>query len=140
LERSPQTKSLALDSGGEGPISCSQACRGRLDIVLVYAWDRIARCPRHSLGELHEPNRLDVELVWFKEALNTTGPLCRAIVVLIGVVAELERTPIVERGRAGMRLVRSESRLIGRLALKLNRQAIAQHSGERCCYRMWCDT
>jgi DNA invertase Pin-like site-specific DNA recombinase len=52
--------------------------------------------------------------------------LGRAIVVIIGAIAELERNLIVERVRAGMRRARLEGRHIGRRPLDLDRAAIIQ--------------
>jgi hypothetical protein len=52
---------------------------------------------------LDELNHLNVEFVSFREQIDTGGPLGRAIVVIIGAIAELERNLIVERVRAGMR-------------------------------------
>jgi DNA invertase Pin-like site-specific DNA recombinase len=46
---------------------------------------------------------LNIEFVSFREALDTSGRLGRAIVVIIGVVSEQERSPMVERVRAAMR-------------------------------------
>ena len=100
------------------------ARRGRFDVVLVWACDRIARSTRHFLEVLDELNRLGVEFVSFREQIDTAGPLGRAIVVIIGAIAELERNLIVERVRAGMRRARLEGRQIGRPALDLDREAI----------------
>ena len=87
--------------------------RGRFDVVLVWASDRIARSVRHFLDVLDELNRLNVEFVSFREQIDTGGPLGRAIVVIIGAIAELERNLIIERVRAGMRRARLEGRHIG---------------------------
>jgi DNA invertase Pin-like site-specific DNA recombinase len=46
------------------------------------------------------------------------------MVVIIGAIAELERSLIVERVRAGMRRARLEGRHIGRRPLDLDRTAI----------------
>jgi len=100
------------------------ARRGRFDVVLVWACDRIARSVRHFLELLDEFNRLGIEFVSFRENIDTGGPLGRAIVVIIGAIAELERNLIVERVRAGMRRARLEGRHIGRPALDLDREAI----------------
>lgn len=100
------------------------ARRGRFDVVLVWACDRIARSTRHFLEVLDEFNRLGIEFVSFRESIDTGGPLGRAIVVIIGAIAELERNLIVERVRAGMRRARLEGRHIGRPALNLDREAI----------------
>jgi DNA invertase Pin-like site-specific DNA recombinase len=98
--------------------------RGKFDVVLVWASDRIARSVRHFLEVLDELNRLNIEFVSFREQIDTGGPLGRAIVVIIGAIAELERNLIVERVRAGMRRARLEGRHIGRPALSLDREAI----------------
>jgi DNA invertase Pin-like site-specific DNA recombinase len=84
--------------------------------VLVWACDRIARSTRHFLEVLDGLNHLGVEFVSFREAIDTTGPLGRAIVVIIGAIAELEHSLIVERVRSGMRRARFEGRHIGRPA------------------------
>ena len=100
------------------------ARRGRFDVVLVWACDRVARSVRHFLEVLDEFNRLEIEFVSFRESIDTGGPLGRAITIIIGAIAELERSLIVERVRAGMRRARLEGRQIGRPALDLNRDAI----------------
>jgi DNA invertase Pin-like site-specific DNA recombinase len=100
------------------------ARRGQFDVVLVWASDRIARSVKHFLEVLDELNRLNVEFISFREQIDTGGPLGRAVVVIIGAIAELERSLIVERVRAGMRRAKFEGRHIGRKALVLDRAAI----------------
>lgn len=100
------------------------ARRGKFDVVLVWASDRIARSVKHFLDVLDELNRLNVEFVSFREQIDTGGSLGRAIVVIIGAIAELERSLIVERVKAGMRRARLEGRQIGRQKLVLDREAI----------------
>jgi DNA invertase Pin-like site-specific DNA recombinase len=107
----------------------ADARRGRFDVVLVWASDRVARSVKHFLEILDELNRLNIEYVSFREQIDTAGPLGRAIVVIIGAVAELERNLIVERVRAGMRRPRLEGTHIGRNPLVLDHDAIHR---ERC--------
>ena len=104
----------------------ADARRGRFDVVLVWASDRIARSVKHFLEVLDELNRLGIEFVSFREQIDTGGPLGRAVVVIIGAIAELERSLIVERVRAGMRRAKLEGRHIGRKPLDLDRVAICQ--------------
>ena len=108
------------------------ARHGRFDVVLVWASDRIARSVKHFLEVLDELNRLQVEFISFRENIDTGGPLGRAIVVIIAAIAELERSLIVERVRAGMRRARLEGRHIGRLPLNIDREAILcqRHLGD----------
>jgi DNA invertase Pin-like site-specific DNA recombinase len=100
------------------------ARRSRFDVVLVWASDRIARSVKHFLDVLDELNRLNIEFISFREQIDTGGPLGRAVVVIIGAIAELERNLIIERVRAGMRRARLEGRHIGRKPLELDRNAI----------------
>ena len=107
----------------------ADARRGRFDVVLVWASDRIARSVKHYLEVLDELNRLNVEFISFRENIDTAGPLGRAIVVIIAAIAELERSLIVERVRAGMRRARLEGTHIGRQPLTLDHEAIHR---DRC--------
>jgi DNA invertase Pin-like site-specific DNA recombinase len=100
------------------------ARRGNFDVILVWASDRIARSVKHFLEVLDELNRLNVEFISFREQIDTGGPLGRAVVVIIGAIAELERNLIIERVRAGMRRAKLEGRHIGRKPLTLDRDAI----------------
>jgi DNA invertase Pin-like site-specific DNA recombinase len=59
-----------------------------------------------------------------REAIDTEGPLGRAILVIVTAMAELERCIIIERVRAGMRRARLEGRQIGRARLDVNREQI----------------
>src|ERR1700687_4554256 len=105
------------------------ARRGRFDVVLVWASDRIARSVRHFLEVLDELNHLGIEFVSFRENIDTGGPLGRAIIVIIGAIAELERNLIIERVRAGMRRAKLEGRRIGRAPLDVDRQAVLRDRG-----------
>jgi DNA invertase Pin-like site-specific DNA recombinase len=102
------------------------ARRGRFGVVLVWACDRIARSTRHFLDVLDDLNRIGVEFISFREQIDTGGPLGRAIVVIIGAIAELERNLIIERVRAGMRRARLEGQHIGRNPLVLDHAAIVR--------------
>ena len=81
----------------------ADARRGRFDVVLAWASDRIARSVKHFLEVLDELSRSNIEYVSFRENIDTGGPLGRAIIIIVGAVAELERSLIIERVRAGMR-------------------------------------
>ncbi len=99
----------------------ADARRHKFDVVLVWAFDRMARSVRHFLEILDELNHLGVEFISFRENIDTGGPLGRAMVVIVGAIAEPEKNLIVERVRAGMRRARLEGRQIGRSPLKIDR-------------------
>ena len=102
------------------------ARRHRFDVVLVWAFDRLARSVRHFLEVLDELNHLGIEFVSFRENIDTGGALGRAVVIIVGAIAELERNLIIERVRAGMRRAKLEGRHIGRMPLNVDRAAIVR--------------
>jgi DNA invertase Pin-like site-specific DNA recombinase len=107
----------------------ADARRHRFDVVLVAAFDRLARNVRHFLEVLDELNHLGVEFISLRENIDTGGPLGRAMVVIVGAIAELERSLIVERVKAGMRRARLEGRRIGRRPLSIDRDQVV---ADRC--------
>src|ERR1700752_323802 len=102
----------------------ADARRHRFDVVLVAAFDRVARSVRHFLEVLDELNHLGIEFVSFRENIDTGGPLGRAMIVIVGAISELERSLIVERVRAGMLRAKLEGRRIGRAPLKIDPVAV----------------
>ena len=100
----------------------SDARRHRFDVLLVSAFDRIARNVRHFLEVLDELSQLNVQFISMRENIDTGGPLGRAMLTIIGAIAELERSLIVERVKAGMRRAKLEGRRIGRSPLNINRE------------------
>jgi DNA invertase Pin-like site-specific DNA recombinase len=99
----------------------ADARRHRFDVVLVAAFDRVARNVRHFLEVLDELTHLGIEFVSLRENIDTSGPLGRAIVVIVGAIAGLEASLISERVRAGMRRAKLEGRRIGRSPLNIDR-------------------
>lgn len=69
----------------------ADARRGKFDVVLCWAFDRIARSVRHFLEVLDELNHLNLEFASFRKNVDSGEPLGRAMIVIIGAVAELER-------------------------------------------------
>ncbi len=51
-------------------------------------------------------NHFGVEFIGLRENIDTGGPLGRAVVVVAGAIAELERSLIVERVKAEMQRAR----------------------------------
>jgi DNA invertase Pin-like site-specific DNA recombinase len=104
----------------------ADARRRKFDVVVVWAFDRMARSVRHFLEVLDELTQLNIEFVSFRENIDTGGALGRAMIVIVGAIAELERNLITERVRAGMRRARLEGTVLGRKPLAVDRAAIVQ--------------
>jgi DNA invertase Pin-like site-specific DNA recombinase len=100
------------------------ARRHKFDVLVVWSCDRLARNTKHLLQTLDELNGMGISFLSQREAIDTEGPLGRAILVIVSAMAELERCLIVERVRAGMRRAKLEGRQIGRSRLDMNREQI----------------
>ena len=89
------------------------AHRREFDVLMIWAADRLARSVRHFLEVLDTLNNLGIEFISRREQLDTSGPLGRAVIVIVSAIAELERSLIVERVKAGMRKAKLDGRRIG---------------------------
>lgn len=98
----------------------------KFDGVLVWSCDRLARSTKHFLQVLDELNELGIQFLSQREAIDTDGPLGRVVIVIISAIAELERSLIVERVRAGMRRAKLEGRRIGRAPLDIDHAALVR--------------
>ena len=61
----------------------------------------MARSARHFLEVLDELDHLNIEFVSLRENIDTGGPLGRAMVVIVGAIAELERSLNRRTGQVG---------------------------------------
>jgi DNA invertase Pin-like site-specific DNA recombinase len=104
----------------------ADARRRRFDVLLVSAFDRVARSVKHFLEVLDELNRLGIEFISLRENIDTGGALGRALLTIIAAIAELERSLIVERVKAGMRRAKLEGRRIGRTPLNIDRRQVLE--------------
>lgn len=92
----------------------SDAHRRRLDAVIVWKFDRFARSVSHLLRALETFQALGIHFVSLSESLDTSTPAGKMVFTVLGAVAELERSLIVERVKAGLRNARSKGRKLGR--------------------------
>jgi DNA invertase Pin-like site-specific DNA recombinase len=102
----------------------ADARRKKFSVVLVAAFDRIARSTRNFLQIVDELDSLGIEFVSRREGVATGGPMGRLFVTIISAIAELERSLVVERVKSGMRRARLEGRQIGRSRLDVNRDQV----------------
>jgi DNA invertase Pin-like site-specific DNA recombinase len=102
----------------------ADARRRKFSVLLVAAFDRIARSTKNFLQIVDELDSLGIEFVSRRENIDTSGPLGRLFLTLVSSIAELESDLIRERVRAGMRRARLEGRQIGRARLDVNREQV----------------
>ena len=96
-EKRPQLDKLLAD-----------AHRRRFDAVVVWRFDRFARSVSHLLRALENFRALGIEFVSLSEQVDTSTPTGKMVFTVLGAVAELERSLIAERVRAGLRNARAK--------------------------------
>ncbi len=92
----------------------ADAHRRKFDVVIVWKFDRFARSVSHLLRALETFNALGIAFVSLSEQMDTTTPAGKMVFTVLGAVAELERSLIVERVRAGLRNARAKGKTLGR--------------------------
>src|SRR6266403_1532692 len=96
----------------------------RVDVVVVAAFDRMGRSVRHLVETLDLFRHLGVEFISLREQIDTGSPLGQAVFTIIAAIAQLERSLIVERVRAGLRRARAEGKRLGRPRLKVSERQL----------------
>jgi DNA invertase Pin-like site-specific DNA recombinase len=92
----------------------ADAHKRRFDVVCVWRFDRFARSVSHLLRALETFQALGIEFVSLSEQLDTSTPTGKMVFTVLGAVAELERSLIAERVRAGLRNAKAKGKQLGR--------------------------
>ena len=92
----------------------TDASRRRFDAVVVWRFDRFARSVSHLLRVLEQFQALGIDFVSLSENVDTSTPTGKMVFTVLGAVAELERSLIVERVKAGLRNARAKGKKLGR--------------------------
>ena len=71
--------------------------RELVSVVLVAAFDRIARSTRNFLQIIDELDSMEIEFISRREGVATGDAMGRLFVTIISAIAELERSLVVER-------------------------------------------
>src|SRR5437660_5946961 len=98
--------------------------------VCVWRFDRFARSVSHLLRALETFKALGIDFVSFSEQMDTSTPAGKMVFTVLGAVAELERSLIVERVRAGLRNARAKGKKLGRPRVRVDGAKIARLRGE----------
>jgi DNA invertase Pin-like site-specific DNA recombinase len=101
------------------------AHKRRFEVVAVWKFDRFARSVSHLLRALDTFRVLGIEFVSLSESLDTATPAGRMVFTVLGAVAELERSLIAERVRAGLRNARAKGKRLGRPPMAVDAARIA---------------
>jgi DNA invertase Pin-like site-specific DNA recombinase len=104
----------------------AEAHRRKFDVIAVWKFDRFARSVSHLLRALETFQALGIEFVSLTEGVDTSTPMGKMVFTVLGAVAELERSLIVERVRAGLRHAKSKGIKLGRPKVYLDGARIAE--------------
>jgi DNA invertase Pin-like site-specific DNA recombinase len=90
------------------------AQRGRFDIVMAWAIDRLGRSLIDLLGTIQSLEACGVDLYLDQQAIDTTTPAGKLMFQMTGAFAEFERSMIRQRVRAGLKRAIEQGKQIGR--------------------------
>jgi DNA invertase Pin-like site-specific DNA recombinase len=124
-ERRPQLDRLMAD-----------AHKRLFDVCAVWRFDRFARSVSHLLRALESFQSLGIEFVSYSESLDTSTAYGKMIFTVLGAVAELERSLIVERIKCGLRNARAKGKRLGRPQRILDTARIARLRERGCSWRV----
>jgi DNA invertase Pin-like site-specific DNA recombinase len=90
----------------------------KIDVIVVWAFDRLARSLKQLLSIAEECQSLSVDLVSLKQNVDTTLPAGKLTFSVLGAVAEFESEMLRERVRSGMAQAKRAGKRVGRPALR----------------------
>ena len=118
--RNAGCKAIFKDDGLSGATAKRAAllrCLKKLehgDTLIVWKLDRLGRSLRDLITMLDDLKQRGVKFRSLTEAIDTDTPTGRAMWQMIGVLAELERSLIIERTRAGVKAAKHRGVKFGR--------------------------
>ena len=95
----------------------------RIDVVLVWRYDRFARSTQALVHALNEFHRLGVDFISYQERIDTTTPQGELIFTLMASLAQFESALISERVKAGMARAKAQGKRISRAPIAEKIQA-----------------
>jgi DNA invertase Pin-like site-specific DNA recombinase len=96
----------------------ADAHKRKFDAVVVWKFDRFARSVSHLLRALETFESLGIAFVSLSESIDTSTPSGKLVFTVLGAVAELERSLIGERVKAGLRNARANGTRLGRKPMR----------------------
>ncbi len=125
----------AKDSRPELNRLMADAHKRRFDVVCVWRFARFARSVSHLLRALKTFKALGIDFVSYSEQMDTSTPAGKMVFTVLGAVAELERSLIVERVRAGLRNARAKGKKLGRPRVSVDSAQVARLRAQGASWR-----
>src|SRR5215831_16625341 len=101
------------------------ASRGKFDVVMAWAIDRVGRSLIDLLGTIQHLEACGVDLYLDQQNIDTTTPMGKLIFQITGAFAEFERSMIRQRINAGLKRALAQGKTLGRpqIAPEVEREA-----------------
>lgn len=99
------------------------ARKRKIDVVLVWRYDRFARSTQALVNALKEFQSLRVDFISYQENIDTTTPTGELIFHVMASLAQFESSLISQRVRAGMARAKAQGKHVARPALAALKQA-----------------
>jgi DNA invertase Pin-like site-specific DNA recombinase len=109
----------------------SDASRGKFDVVMAWAIDRVGRSLIDLLGTIQHLEACGVDLYLDQQNIDTTTPMGKLIFQITGAFAEFERGMIRQRIHAGLARARKAGKVLGRARIDPAIEAAIRRSLEK---------
>jgi len=103
------------------------AKKRKIDVVLVWRYDRFARSTQALVNALKEFQSLGIDFISYQENIDTTTPTGELIFHVMASLAQFESSLISQRVKAGMARAKAQGKHIARppIAKELQAQILA---------------
>ena len=98
------------------------AKKRKIDVVLVWRYDRFARSTQALVNALKEFQSLGIDFISYQENIDTTTPTGELIFHVMASLAQFESSLISQRVKAGMARAKAQGKLISRPKISIQKQ------------------
>ena len=98
------------------------AKKRKLDVVLVWRYDRFARSTQALVNAMKEFQSMGIDFISYQENIDTTTPTGELIFHVMASLAQFESSLISQRVKAGMARAKAQGKRISRPTISMDRQ------------------
>ena len=99
------------------------------DALVVVKLDRLGRSTRDVLNIVHELEQKGASLRVLEPAIDTSGPMGKLVLTVLGMVAEMELSFIKDRQKAGIAKAKLEAKYKGRKITLDHSMVVSMYAG-----------
>lgn len=97
------------------------AKKRKLDVVLVWRYDRFARSTQALVNAMKEFQSMGIDFISYQENIDTTTPTGELIFHVMASLAQFESSLISQRVKAGMARAKAQGKQISRPKLQISK-------------------